>query len=137
MEKLVEINNENYPEFYNKNIDKYVLINSEKDILGIITIDNSCKCNKIKINVMEEFQGNGYGKTIFKKAIEKYRPAAEKAHELGLGMNAGHDLNLKNLRPFIQAFPWTAEVSIGHAIICDALYLGIQETIQEYLELLK
>ena len=72
-----------------------------------------------------------------KKAIEMYRPAAEKAHELGLGMNAGHDLNLKNLKPFIQAFPWTAEVSIGHAIVCDALYLGIQETIQEYLELLK
>ena len=72
-----------------------------------------------------------------KKAIELYRPAAEKAHELGLGMNAGHDLNLKNLKPFIKAFPWTAEVSIGHAIVCDALYLGIQETIQEYLECLK
>ena len=72
-----------------------------------------------------------------KRAIEKYRAAAEKAHELGLGMNAGHDLNLKNLKPFIKAFPWTAEVSIGHAIICDALYLGIQETIQEYLDLLK
>ena len=72
-----------------------------------------------------------------KKAIEFYRPAAEKAHELGLGMNAGHDLNLKNLKPFIKAFPWTAEVSIGHAIVCDALYLGIQETIQEYLECLK
>ena len=72
-----------------------------------------------------------------KKAIEKYRPAAEKAHELGLGMNAGHDLNLKNLKPFVQAFPWTAEVSIGHAIVCDALYLGIQETIQEYLDCLK
>ena len=72
-----------------------------------------------------------------KRAIERYRPAAEKAHELGLGMNAGHDLNLKNLKPFVKAFPWTAEVSIGHAIICDALYLGIQETIQEYLDLLK
>lgn len=72
-----------------------------------------------------------------KRAIEKYRPAAEKAHELGLGMNAGHDLNLKNLKPFVKAFPWTAEVSIGHAIVCDALYLGIQETIQEYLECLK
>ena len=71
-----------------------------------------------------------------KKAIDMYRPAAEKAHELGLGMNAGHDLNLKNLKPFIKAFPWTAEVSIGHAIVCDALYLGIQETIQEYLALL-
>ena len=70
-------------------------------------------------------------------AIDKYRPAATKAHELGLKMNAGHDLNLRNLKPFIQAFPWTAEVSIGHAIVCDALYLGIQETIQEYLDLLK
>lgn len=66
-------------------------------------------------------------------AIDYYRPAAMKAHELGLGMNAGHDLNLKNLKSFIQAFPWTAEVSIGHAIISDALYLGIQETIHEYL----
>ena len=72
-----------------------------------------------------------------KKAIDMYRPAAMKAHELGLGMNAGHDLNLKNLKPFIKAFPWTAEVSIGHAIVCDALYLGIQETIQEYLDCLK
>lgn len=70
-------------------------------------------------------------------AIEMYRPAAMKAHELGLGLNAGHDLNLKNLKPFIQAFPWTAEVSIGHAIISDALYLGIQETIREYLNALE
>ena len=70
-------------------------------------------------------------------ALAMYRPAAEKAHELGMGLNAGHDLNLKNLKPFIQAFPWTAEVSIGHAIISDALYFGIQETIQEYLQALK
>lgn len=70
-------------------------------------------------------------------AIEMYRPAAMKARELGLGLNAGHDLNLKNLKPFIQAFPWTAEVSIGHAIICDALYHGIQETIQDYLNALR
>lgn len=65
-------------------------------------------------------------------AIAMYRPAAEKAHELGLGMNAGHDLNLRNLRAFVQAFPWTDEVSIGHALIADALYLGIEETIKQY-----
>mgnify|MGYP002520794461 FL=1 len=65
-------------------------------------------------------------------AIAMYRPAAEKAHELGLGMNAGHDLNLRNLRAFVQAFPWTDEVSIGHALISDALYLGIEETIKQY-----
>lgn len=65
-------------------------------------------------------------------AIAMYRPAAEKARALGLGLNAGHDLNLRNLRAFAQAFPWTDEVSIGHALISDALYLGIEETIKQY-----
>jgi pyridoxine 5-phosphate synthase len=51
---------------------------------------------------------------------------------LGLGLNAGHDLNLRNLPDFIKAFPWVDEVSIGHALIADALYLGIQETIKQY-----
>jgi len=69
-------------------------------------------------------------------AIDLYRPAAEKAHELGLGMNAGHDLNRDNLMAFVHAFPWTAEVSIGHALISDALYLGIEQTIKEYRALL-
>lgn len=66
------------------------------------------------------------------KAIELYRPAAERARDLGLGLNAGHDLNTANLPAFIHAFPWTAEVSIGHALIADALYLGIEETIKQY-----
>ncbi len=65
-------------------------------------------------------------------AIEAYRAAAEKAREIGLGLNAGHDLNLHNLHAFIEAFPWTDEVSIGHALIADALYLGIEETIKQY-----
>lgn len=69
-----------------------------------------------------------------KKAIEKLRPAAEKAREMGLGLNMGHDLNLENLGALIKAFPWIAEVSIGHAIIAEALYLGIQETIRRYRE---
>lgn len=67
-------------------------------------------------------------------ALAMYRPAAEKAHELQLGLNAGHDLNLRNLHAFVSAFPWTDEVSIGHAIISDALYLGIAETIRRYKE---
>lgn len=65
-------------------------------------------------------------------AIAMYRPAAEKAKELGLGLNAGHDLNTRNLGAFVKAFPWTAEVSIGHALIADALYWGIKETIKQY-----
>ena len=66
------------------------------------------------------------------EALAMYRPAAEKAHELGLGLNAGHDLNLRNLKAFAEAFPWLDEVSIGHALIADALYLGIAETIKQY-----
>lgn len=65
-------------------------------------------------------------------AIAMYRSAAEKARDLGLGLNAGHDLSLKNLKAFVTAFPWTDEVSIGHALIADALYLGIEETIKQY-----
>lgn len=66
------------------------------------------------------------------EAIGMYRPAAEKAHELGLGLNAGHDLSIPNLGPLIKAFPWIDEVSIGHQLISDALYLGIKETIKQY-----
>ena len=66
------------------------------------------------------------------QAIEMYRSAAEKARDLGLGLNAGHDLNLCNLTAFVNAFPWSDEVSIGHALIADALYLGIKETINQY-----
>ena len=65
-------------------------------------------------------------------AVEMYRPAAERARELGLGLNAGHDLSIPNLGPLVKAFPWIDEVSIGHQLISDALYLGIEETIRQY-----
>lgn len=71
------------------------------------------------------------------KAIEQYVLAADVAKTLGLGVNAGHDLNLGNLNYFIKHIPWTAEVSIGHALIADALYLGLENTIQLYLRELK
>lgn len=66
------------------------------------------------------------------KAIEPFIKAAEVARELGLGINAGHDLNLDNLHYFHQNIPWLLEVSIGHALIADALYLGLENTIQMY-----
>ena len=62
-------------------------------------------------------------------AIAPFVEAATKAKNLGLGVNAGHDLSLENLAFFSQQIPWLDEVSIGHALICDALYLGLQETI--------
>lgn len=71
------------------------------------------------------------------KAIEKYVEAANLAHELGLGINAGHDLSLDNLKYFKQCIPHLAEVSIGHALISDALYLGLENTVRMYKNLLK
>ena len=68
------------------------------------------------------------------RAIASYLEAAKAAKECGLGLNAGHDLSLENLEYFIRTIPWTDEVSIGHAIICDALYMGLEKTIQAYLE---
>lgn len=70
-------------------------------------------------------------------AIKEYVSAAELAHELGLEINAGHDLSLENLAYFKASVPNLKEVSIGHALISDALYLGIESTIKKYLELLK
>jgi pyridoxine 5-phosphate synthase len=68
------------------------------------------------------------------KAIGPYERAASKAAELGLELNAGHDLNLQNLKYFRQHVPGLLEVSIGHALISDALYYGLEKTIQLYLE---
>ena len=65
-------------------------------------------------------------------AIAMYRAAAERARDLGLGLNAGHDLSTTNLPALLKAFPWVAEVSIGHQLIADALYWGIEETIRRY-----
>lgn len=70
-------------------------------------------------------------------AIAPFIAAAEAARDAGLGLNAGHDLSLENLTYFHDMIPWTDEVSIGHAIICDALYLGIEETIRRYQECLE
>ena len=67
------------------------------------------------------------------KAIARYLETARAARACGLGLNAGHDLSLENLAWFIHTIPWTDEVSIGHALICDALYLGLEKTIQAYL----
>ena len=65
-------------------------------------------------------------------AIAPYVAAAEEARRQGLGLNAGHDLSLENLRYFIERIPWTDEVSIGHALISDALYYGLENTVQLY-----
>lgn len=71
------------------------------------------------------------------EAIKPFIEAAETAREVGLGLNAGHDLSLVNLHYFHQNIPWLDEVSIGHAIVCDALYMGMEATIKAYLKCLE
>jgi len=81
-----------------------------------------------------------YAKTFHQnkeKALKPYLEAAEIALKLGIGLNAGHDLNLDNLNYFANKIPGLLEVSIGHALVCDALYLGLENTIQLYLRELK
>ena len=70
-------------------------------------------------------------------AAAPYVAAAEEARRQGLGLNAGHDLSLENLHGFVSRIPWTDEVSIGHALICDALYYGLEKTVQLYRRELK
>jgi pyridoxine 5-phosphate synthase len=72
-----------------------------------------------------------------KKAIAPYIIAARAARNAGLGINAGHDLDRSNLRYFYQHIPELLEVSIGHALVCDALYLGLENTIKLYLKELR
>ena len=67
------------------------------------------------------------------EAVAPYLRTAQAAREAGLGVNAGHDLNLDNLEYLLKTIPWIDEVSIGHALICDALYLGLETTVHEYL----
>jgi pyridoxine 5-phosphate synthase len=71
------------------------------------------------------------------KAVAAFVLAANKANELGMGINAGHDLDLHNLRFLIEKIPFIEEVSIGHALISDALYLGLETTIGKYLDCLR
>ena len=68
------------------------------------------------------------------RAISRYLETAKAARACGLGLNAGHDLSLENLAWYIRTIPWTDEVSIGHALISDAIYLGLEQTIQAYLK---
>lgn len=70
-------------------------------------------------------------------AVAPFVEAAERVHKLGMGLNAGHDLSLENLKYFHDNIPWLDEVSIGHALICDALYLGLKKTIEEYKNCLR
>ena len=85
-----------------------------------------------RIELYTEGYARQYALGDKQKAISLYIEAAQKAKELGLGLNAGHDLDLQNLKYFKQNIPWLDEVSIGHALVCDAIYLGFENAVQLY-----
>jgi len=89
-----------------------------------------------RVELYTEAYASGYAEGR-ERAIEPYIKTAEAVKSAGLGLNAGHDLNLENLRYFAESIPTLDEVSIGHALICDAIYLGLENTIQAYLRQLK
>lgn len=99
-------------------------------------IEGAFKVGADRIELYTEMYATGY-KDNPSEAILSYKQAAERAHSLGLGINAGHDLDLTNLKYLKQELSNLDEVSIGHALFCDALYLGLENTIQLYLRELK
>ena len=92
-------------------------------------------CEAQRVELYTEAFAAGY-KADREAAIAPYVEAAEAARRVGLGLNAGHDLSLENLTYFAERIPWCDEVSIGHALIADALYLGLENTVQLYLRCL-
>lgn len=94
-------------------------------------VEGAKACGADRVELYTEAYANGYDADR-ERAIAPYVAAAEKARECGLGLNAGHDLSLANLRYFVERIPWCDEASIGHALISDALYYGLENTVQMY-----
>lgn len=99
-------------------------------------IENAAGCGTDRVELYTESYAVNFYKNK-EKAIKPFIRAAKKANAVGLELNAGHDLNLDNLKFFTENIPGLLEVSIGHALISDALYLGLENTIQLYLRQLK
>jgi len=95
-------------------------------------IEGAAQTGTHRIELYTEAYAKQHAAGNKQQAVAPYVAAAEKAKELGLGLNAGHDLDLHNLKFFKQNIPWLDEVSIGHALISDALYLGLENAVQMY-----
>lgn len=95
-------------------------------------MDGAKECGTDRVELYTEMYASSYSKGR-EKAIESYKSAAHRANSIGLGINAGHDLDLENLNYFVEEISFIEEVSIGHALFCDAIYLGLENTIQLYL----
>lgn len=94
-------------------------------------IEYAAKIGADRVELYTEPYASLYAKNP-EAAVAPFVEAAKVVRKLGMGLNAGHDLSLENLKYFHDSIPWLDEVSIGHALICDALYLGLKKTIEEY-----
>lgn len=117
--------------FHEKGIRTSVFVGTEPQF-----IEYAAKAGADRVELYTEPYASGYAPDR-EQAVLPFIKAAEVARDCGLGLNAGHDLSLENLAFLRQRIPWLDEVSIGHALICDALYLGLQETIRQYLDCLR
>jgi len=118
-------------EFHSKGIRVSIFVDPAADM-----VRGAAECGADRIELYTEAYARNYSSSP-EAAISDYVVAAAEADRLGLGINAGHDLNLDNLRYFVQTIPSVKEVSIGHALISDALYYGLENTVQLYLRQLK
>jgi|TARA_B110000263_G_scaffold33566_1_gene25412 pyridoxine 5-phosphate synthase len=117
-------------EFKKNNIRTSIFINPK-----IKMVEGAKLCGTDRVELYTEDYATNYSFNK-EKAIAPYLESAKKATEFGLGINAGHDLSLENLEFFAKEIPDLEEVSIGHALISDAIYLGLENTIQMYKRLL-
>jgi len=118
-------------EFKNNGIRTSIFIETKPEM-----IENAAKTGADRIELYTESYADEFSNGK-ENAIKAFIEAANVANRIGLGINAGHDLNLENLKYFNQNIEGLLEVSIGHALICDALYYGLENTIQLYLRELR
>jgi len=118
-------------EFKSHGIRTSIFVDSELKI-----IEGAAKTGADRIELYTEQFALDYAKGM-ENAAKSYAACSKLAYELKLGVNAGHDLSLDNIGYFSSNVPHLDEVSIGHALISEALYMGLEKTIQQYLKLLK
>ena len=117
--------------FHEKGIRVSMFVDPKPEMVA-----GAAACGADRVELYTEAYAANY-KADRESAIAPYIAAAEEARKCGLGLNAGHDLSLENLQYFAEQIPWCDEVSIGHALISDALYFGLENTVQLYRRCLK
>lgn len=114
-------------EFRNNGIRTSIFVDANP-----MMVELAAKAGADRVELYTEPYATNYEALDPETAVKPFVEAARKARECGLGLNAGHDLSLKNLKFLKERIPWLDEVSIGHALVCDALYMGLEKTISEY-----